>query len=144
MNSTRKISYLTPCHRSPGYGLSLLTESTTGALHCAEVVSTPGATPEDLALSAARALLSEISHRGCVDRQHQPLVLLMMVLGSEDVGRCRMGEPTAQTVQFLRDVKDFFGVSFKIVSAEPADPACKELIFSCLGTGYTNTNRTLA
>jgi hypothetical protein len=36
-----------------------------------------------------------------VDRKHQTLVLLFIVLGSEDVGRCRMGEPTPRTfVQF--------------------------------------------
>lgn len=53
--------------------------------------------PEDTALLATRALLTEINRGGCVDRQHQSLVLLMMVLGSEDVGRCRMGEPTPRT-----------------------------------------------
>lgn len=83
--------------RSPGYALSLLAESTTGAMHSAEAVSQPGVTPEDIALQASRALLSEINRGGCVDRQHQTLVLLMMVLGSEDVGRCRMSEPTPRT-----------------------------------------------
>jgi hypothetical protein len=84
-------------YRSPGYALSLLAESTTGVLHCAEAVSSPGASPEDLALQAAQALLIEVQSRGCVDRQHQCLVLLMMILGSEDVGRCRLGEPTTRT-----------------------------------------------
>ena len=38
-----------------------------------------------------------------MDRKHQALVLLFMVLGSEDVGRCRMGEPTPRTfVVFAR------------------------------------------
>ena len=83
--------------RSPGYALSLLAESTTGAIHCSEAVSVPGGTPEDTALHASRALLSEVEKGGCVDRQHQIFVLLYMVLGSEDIGRCRMGEPTART-----------------------------------------------
>lgn len=83
--------------RSPGYALSLLAESTTAALFCTEAVSEPGGSPEDVALLASRALLSEIRSGGCVDRHHQCLVLLMMVLGSEDVGRCRMGEPTTRT-----------------------------------------------
>ena len=85
--------------RSPGYALSLLAESSTGALHCAEAVSPPtgGVTPEDIALLASRALLSEIKGGGCVDTAHQVLVLLFMVLGSEDVGRCRMGAPSART-----------------------------------------------
>jgi RNA 3'-terminal phosphate cyclase-like protein len=83
--------------RSPGYALSLLAESTTSALHCSEAISQPGVAPEDIALQATRALLAEIDKGGCVDRQHQTLVLLMMVLGSEDVARCRMGEPTLRT-----------------------------------------------
>lgn len=32
-----------------------------------------------------------------MDRKHQWLVLGLMVLGSEDVGRVRMGEPTLRT-----------------------------------------------
>ena len=48
-------------------------------------------------MTATISLLREISRGGCVDRNHQTLVLLLMVLGSEDVGRCRMGEPTVRT-----------------------------------------------
>ena len=48
-------------------------------------------------MTATLSLLREIDKGGCVDRKHQTLVLLFMVLGSEDVGRCRMGEPTART-----------------------------------------------
>ncbi|KAI0341833.1 18S rRNA biogenesis protein [Trametopsis cervina] len=130
--------------KSPGYALSLLAESTTGAMHSAETVSQPGVTPEEIALQASRALLSEIQKRGCVDRQHQVLVLLMMVLGSEDVGRCSIGELTPRTIQFLRDVKQTFGTSFKIVSSDPSDPASAELLLSCYGSGYVNVNRSLA
>ncbi|KAF7363540.1 18S rRNA biogenesis protein [Mycena sanguinolenta] len=130
--------------KSPGYALSLLAESTTSALHCSEAISQPGVAPEDIALQATRALLAEIDRGGCVDRQHQSLVLLMMVLGSEDVGRCRMGEPTPRTIQFLRDVRSFFGTSFKIVAADPVDKECSHLLYSCYGTGYINANRTVA
>ncbi|KAI0797679.1 18S rRNA biogenesis protein [Abortiporus biennis] len=128
--------------KSPGYALSLLAESTTGAIHCSEAVSKPSAAPEDIALLASRALLSEIKKGGCVDEKHQTLVLLMMVLGSEDVGRCRLGTPTERTIQFLRDVRDCFGTSFKIVPAD--SESSNELLFSCYGTGYVNANRSLA
>jgi RNA 3'-terminal phosphate cyclase len=83
--------------RSPGYALTLLAESTTSGIHCAEAISEAGVAPEDIGLKATRALLAEIEKGGCVDQKHQTLVLLMMVLGSEDVGRCRMGEPTPKT-----------------------------------------------
>ena len=152
---------LTECFRSPGYALTLLAESTTFATYCAEAISEPGIAPEDVGLKATRALLAEIEKGGCVDQRHQILVLLMMVLGSEDVGRCRMSEPTSKTwvpfrgwvspalstsyrIQFLRDVKAFFGTSFKIVPADPSDPECTQLLYSCYGTGYVNANRTLS
>ncbi|KAF8308556.1 18S rRNA biogenesis protein [Clavulina sp. PMI_390] len=128
--------------KSPGYALTLLAESTTSAIHCSEAVSSM--TPEDLALSAARALLVEMARGGCVDRKHQPLVLVMMVLGSEDVGRCRMGELSPRAIQVLRDIRDFFGTSFKIVPAEASDEDSSELLVSCYGTGYVNPNRAVA
>lgn len=83
--------------KSPGYALSLLAESTTSAMFCSEAISQPGVAPEDIALQATKELLNEIAKGGCVDEKHQTLVLLMMILGSEDVGRCRMGEPTLRT-----------------------------------------------
>jgi RNA 3'-terminal phosphate cyclase-like protein len=85
------------CIRSPGYALTLLAESTTSAIYCAEAISEPGVAPEDIGLKATRALLGEVEKGGCTDQKHQTLILLMMVLGSEDVGRCRMGEPTFKT-----------------------------------------------
>ncbi|KAF9813134.1 hypothetical protein IEO21_05745 [Rhodonia placenta] len=130
--------------KSPGYGLSILAESTTGAMHCAEALSQPGVAPEDTALLASRALLAEVRRGGCVDRQHQVFVLLMMVLGSEDVGRCLMGEPTPRTIQFLRDVQTCFGTTFKVTPVESDDASGPELIFACLGIGYVNANRSLA
>lgn len=132
--------------KSPGYALTLLAESTTSAIHSAEATSSPGQSPEDVALTATHALLTEIKRGGCIDRKHQSLVLIMMVLGSEDVGRCRMGELSARSIQTLRDVRDVFGTSFKIVPAEPdsSDPDSTQVLMSCYGTGYINSNRPVA
>ncbi|KAG9079073.1 hypothetical protein FS749_008854 [Ceratobasidium sp. UAMH 11750] len=127
--------------KSPGFGMSLVATSTTGALHCAEAIGEGGAVPNDIGYTASRALLAEIQRGGCVDRHHQWLVLLFMVLGSEDVGRCRMGELTVRSVQFLRDIKHFFGTSFKIT---PTPDSENELILSCFGTGYVNSNKAVA
>ncbi|CAG8628850.1 4509_t:CDS:2, partial [Acaulospora colombiana] len=173
--------------KSPGYALSLLAETTEGALFCAEAVSTPRSdphqakpgkakrdkifgedpeegplptTPEDVALAASRSLLLEIQKGGCVDRKHQWLILLYMALGSEDVGRVKMGplSPRRQvernpfpnysltdttSIQFLRDLKDTFGTSFKINPVDEAN-AQSELLLSCYGTGFINVNRGLA
>lgn len=91
--------------KSPGYGLTLVAQSSTSAVHAAECLSVAPSsstasvqqTPEDIALHAARSLLEEISRGGCVDSRHQWLVLLLMVLGKEDVGKCRMGAITPHT-----------------------------------------------
>ena len=50
----------------------------------------------------------------------------------------------SRSIQFLRDVHQAFGTSFKIVPADKSDPESPELLFSCYGTGYVNANRTLA
>lgn len=47
-------------------------------------------------------------------------------------------------IQFLRDIRDVFGTSFKIVPADPGDPENHELLLSCYGTGYINTNKPVA
>lgn len=47
-------------------------------------------------------------------------------------------------IQFLRDVRDFFGTSFKIVPADSSDPENSELLFSCYGVGFINANKSVA
>ena len=116
--------------KSPGFAITLLATSTTGAIHSAEATSKssdPGL-PEDLAQQAARMLLEEIASNGCVDRAHQPLMLLLMALGPQDVAKCTMSRPTANSVQMMRDLKQALGVSFKIspLSSEGADAGEEE------------------
>ncbi|KAH9993754.1 18S rRNA biogenesis protein [Russula vinacea] len=120
--------------KSPGYALSLVAESTTAALHCAEAVSQPGVAPEDIALQATRSLLNEIERGGCVTRNTKPWML----------GVVEWQNPQRERdIQFLRDVKDAFGTSFKIVPADKSSQS-SHLLYSCYGTGYVNTNRSLA
>ncbi|KAG8908182.1 hypothetical protein FRB99_008725 [Tulasnella sp. 403] len=121
--------------KSPGYALTLLSESTTSAIYSAEGVSQPGSTPEDVATAAARSLLNEIRGRGCVDQKHQCLVMLLMVLGAEDVGRCRISSLSERSIQFLRDIRDVFGTTFKVTPADPSDADSAEVLISCYGTG---------
>ena len=92
--------------KSPGYGLTLVAQSTTSALHASECMTVPPAalssttqtqTPEEVALHAARLLLEQIARGGCVDGRHQWLVLLLMALGKEDVSKCLIGDLTPHT-----------------------------------------------
>lgn len=117
--------------KSPGFAMSLVATSTTGALHAAEATSSPGQTPEDVGLLAARALLSCIEAGGCIDPMHQPLVLTLMAVGPGDVARCRMGALTPQAVQSLRDIRDALGVTFKIRAMEDGS-----VMLTCVGVGF--------
>jgi hypothetical protein len=47
-------------------------------------------------------------------------------------------------IQFLRDLRSFFGTTFKIVPADSTESLVPQLLYSCYGTGYVNANRTLA
>ena len=49
-------------------------------------------TPEDVALAASRELLVANQRGGCVNRKHQWMLRLYMVLVSEDVGRVSIGK----------------------------------------------------
>jgi len=73
------------CRRSPGYGVSLVAETTTGCLLSVDVtVSYPSVdeiheesekpeltSPEDLGVQAASMLLEEVAQGGVVDSTHQ-------------------------------------------------------------------------
>ena len=119
---------------SPGYGLSLVAESTTGCMVAIDNHAAEGAVPEDVGQEGSALLLEEVRRGGCVGSTDQSLVVLLMALGPEDVSRLRTGPLTAYTIQTLRHVRDFFGVTFKIV----ADAETCTVMLSCLGTGYRN------
>lgn len=118
--------------KSPGYAMSLVATSTTGALHAAEASSSPGITPEDVGLQAARQLLSEIQAGGCMDSSHQSMALVLMALGPEDVAKCQLGPLTPHAIQTMRDIHETLGVMFKIRPVSGTD----EHLLTCVGIGY--------
>ncbi|WFD29167.1 hypothetical protein MSPP1_000172 [Malassezia sp. CBS 17886] len=122
--------------KSPGFSMSLVATSTTGALHSAEATSTPGTTPEDIGLRAARDLLSAIHAGGCVDRSQQPMALVLMALGPEDVAKCRFGPLAPQAIQCLRDIRDTLGVVFKIKPIGSSAAPSGDVLISCVGIGF--------
>lgn len=76
---------------------------------------------------------------GVVDSSHQPLVLLLMVLGPEDVSKVRFGQLSAAAMNMLRLLRDAFGVIFKVKRDEDGT-----VLLSCLGIGYRNMSRRIA
>lgn len=148
----------------PGYALSLVAESTTGALISSECAYQPRKrspetsdeseqgvaqmlindytfpTPEDLGVRAARQLLVEIKKGGSVDGVSQWINILFMTLSPEDVCKIRIGSLTPFTIQYLRDVKAFLGVTFKMTPEKESHT----IIMTTVGTGFINVNKKVA
>lgn len=141
---------------SPGFGLSLMVESTTGVMLCVDACSNAkgdgetAVVPEDLGRSAAMSLLQEVYRGGCVDATHQSLVLVYMALGQMDISKVMIGALTPYTIQMMRHLKDFFNVMYKIDKLRT--PTLNEMdsgkgsdqkyIVTCMGVGFTNLNKT--
>eukprot|EP00644_Phytophthora_capsici_P004345 jgi/Phyca11/7190/fgenesh1_pm.PHYCAscaffold_17_\ len=123
--------------QSPGFALSIVAETTTGVFLGAEAAAEPGDLPEDVATRASHALCEEIQKGGCVDSTNQALVLLLMALGPEDVAKVRFGKLTPYSIECLRHLRDFFGITFKI----KPDPETKTVLLSCLGVGFKNLSK---
>ncbi|KAI8812422.1 RNA 3'-terminal phosphate cyclase/enolpyruvate transferase [Cladochytrium replicatum] len=94
-------------------------------------------TPEDLGVRGARLLLHEIRKGGCVDTNTQWLPLLFIALGPQDVGKVRLGGLSPFTVQLLRDLRTFLGVTFKV----EADVETKTVLLTTVGVGFVNVSK---
>lgn len=85
-----------------------------------------------------------------MDGGHQFLVLLFMALTEKNVSSVRFGPLTPYSISFLKNIKLFFGVVFKIKvdNIDTDETGNKKglgstLILSCLGVGFTNMNRSI-
>jgi RNA 3'-terminal phosphate cyclase-like protein len=125
---------------SPGYGISLVAVSDTGALTSAEACAIGASLPEDIGLACANLLCEDIARSGYVDTAHQSIALILMAFGPEDVSRIRLGALSEHAIATLRHIKSFTGVAFKLVP----DRDSGTIVASCLGSGYVNyAKRTL-
>lgn len=113
-----------PVRRSPGFSLSLLTQSTTSASHFSESHSSTsgGSVPEDVSTACVGALLSSLTAGGCVPQALQAHTLIMMAASPEDVSRVKIGSLSAGAVQMLRDLESVWGVRFLIRRVEAPAP----------------------
>ncbi|KAL2608578.1 hypothetical protein R1flu_027151 [Riccia fluitans] len=142
--------------KSPGYGISLVAETTTGCMLSSEKTATSlhregtvieqdasahePQLPEDIGRQAAMMLLEEIKQGGVVDSTHQGLLFILCALTAEDVSKVRVGKLSPYGIQTLRLVKEFLGVQFSI----RADPASSTVILTCVGSGYKNLSRKVS
>eukprot|EP01018_Ginkgo_biloba_P032082 Gb_01471 [translate_table: standard] len=143
--------------RSPGYGISLVAETTSGCLISAECAASYAISeedgdlsdtetekapmlPEDIGREGAMFLLEEIKQGGVVDSTHQGLLFLLCALCPEDVSKVRVGRLSPYAIKTLRHIKDFLGVQFNI----KPDPATGTVILTCIGCGYKNLSRKVS
>ncbi|XP_069125850.1 RNA 3'-terminal phosphate cyclase-like protein isoform X1 [Argopecten irradians] len=141
--------------KSPGFGLTLVAETLQGSFLCAEAASNPkgsskGPTiPEDLGKETAKLLLEEIYRGGCVDSTNQSLTALFMVLGQQDVSKVQMGTLSQYTIQFLRHIRDFLHIMFKVEAEvkkddeEELQTGGEKLTLTCVGVGYSNVSKAI-
>ncbi|KAI1501731.1 RNA 3'-terminal phosphate cyclase/enolpyruvate transferase [Biscogniauxia marginata] len=131
-----------------GFGLSLVAESSAaGVLYSADVVvpSKGGVVPEDIGKRCAYQLLESISLGGCVSRAATSTILTLMALGSEDIGRVRLGRDiigTEDVIELARDLKKFGASSWGLRDVEDDDST--DLIVAVRGTGVGNVGKKVA
>ncbi|CAG9838875.1 unnamed protein product [Diabrotica balteata] len=101
--------------------------------------------PEDLGVAAAHRLLYEIYLGGVVDSTSQSLAILCMALGDKDVSKLVTGPLSEYSIWFLRHLKDFFGVTFKLepfVEEESSSgQGSSKVLLTSIGIGYTNISK---
>ena len=125
--------------RSPGFGCALVAETVDGALLGADRMAQGGGElPEDVGRDAALMLLHEVAGRGCVDSNNEATVLTFMALCPEDVSKIRIGPILHEdTIETLRLLKKFFGVTFKI----ERDAIDETILLTCIGSGLENIHK---
>lgn len=129
-----------------GFGLSLVAESSVGCLFSADLASPPsgGVTPEDLGQHCAYQLLETILLGGTVSLTAAPTMLILMAMGSEDVGRLQIGRDilgTDQIISLGRDLRAFGASGWGI--REATDEGT-EMVVSVVGRGVGNVGRKIA
>ncbi|KAK4192716.1 putative RNA 3'-terminal phosphate cyclase-like protein [Podospora australis] len=133
-----------------GFGLSLVAESSAdGVIFSADMVAPPegGIVPEDIGTRCAYQLLEVIAQGGCVSAAAAPSVLTLMAMGSEDVGRLRLGREVLgreETIGLARDLKAFGASSWGIRDADDGEDGTGDLVVSVKGTGVGNIGRKVA
>ncbi|KAK1757673.1 RNA 3'-terminal phosphate cyclase/enolpyruvate transferase [Echria macrotheca] len=133
-----------------GFGLSLVAESSAeGVIYAADVVAPPegGVVPEDIGTRCAYQLLEIIAQGGCVSATSASTVLTLMAMGSEDVGRLRLGREVVgreETIGLARDLKTFGASSWGVRDVDDEDDDTGDLLISVKGSGVGNVGRKVA
>jgi RNA 3'-terminal phosphate cyclase-like protein len=133
-----------------GFGISLVAESSAaGVLYSADVAAPPegGVTPEDIGKQCAYQLLEVIAQGGCVSKVAAPTILTLMAMGSEDVGRLRIGRDVLGTEEVIglgRDLRKFGASAWGLRDVDAEGDESGDIYVSVKGTGVGNVGRKIA
>ena len=119
---------------SPGYSLTIVGESTSTSLVVSEGVADPGEIPEEFANRITAEFLSKVAINGWGDPSRQWFIFLLAALSSEDASSIHMGPLTPFSIEFLKQLHLFFGISFRL--KENRDTG--SVLATCIGTGFRN------
>ncbi|KAF7805756.1 putative RNA 3'-terminal phosphate cyclase-like protein [Senna tora] len=141
---------------SPGYGISLVAETTSGcfisadtAISRARAEETSDFTddekkdlmpPENIGQQIAFSLLEEIEQGGVVDSTHQGLLFLLCALCPQDFSKIRVGKLSQHGIETLRNIREFLALKFVI----KPDPNTGTVILKCIGSGLKNLSRKVS
>lgn len=136
---------------SPGYGLVLYAETTTGTFYCGESVNrTPDPdkdppTPENVAKEAVDDLLEEVYRGGCVDSRCQGLTLLFMGLCEADLSKVKTGPLSPYSIQLLRHMEELLHLRFKLDSVDQDKrTGSNKVLATCVGVGFSNLSKKVS
>ncbi|ODV83818.1 hypothetical protein CANARDRAFT_237076 [[Candida] arabinofermentans NRRL YB-2248] len=130
--------------KSPGFGLTLFTESKKIQFrYVVEDIGTGGETPEEVGERVAYNLLEQIEDSGCLGRNQLNLALVYMVIGKEDIGRLIVNKKQLDEslVSLLRDIKTVFDTEFYFKEVDEYE---NSLIATVKGVGFTNSSKKIA
>ncbi len=129
--------------KSPGFGITLVAETSKGWCYFAEGVSAPGVVAEDIGTLVAKKLLNEIENSGVVGKNQLQLTLIFMILGREDIGRIRISKKSVDEkfVNLVRDIKDILNVEIILQECEDSED---DLMLIVRGVGFVSASKKIA
>ncbi|CAI8619471.1 unnamed protein product [Vicia faba] len=145
-----------PAGNSPGYGILLVAETTSGCYISVDTAVSHGRDedtsglvddvkkdlmpPKDIGEGIANALLEEIGQSGVVDSTYQGMLFLLCALCPQDVSKVRIGKLSQDGINTLRNIMDLLDVKFII----NPDPDTQSVILKCIGCGMKNLSRKIS
>ncbi|KAJ2905057.1 uncharacterized protein MKZ38_006450 [Zalerion maritima] len=133
-----------------GFGLCLVAETNSeGVIYSADLTSpsSGGVVPEDMGKKCAYQLLEIISQGGCTSWAASSTVLTLMAMGSEDVGRLRMGRDvlgSEEVIGLAKDLKSFGCSSWGLRQIDQSDENMTDYVVSVKGSGVGNVGRKIS